>query len=319
MGSNTTGGCNTAVGGNALVGNTIGTNNTAVGRDALSSNTTGINNTAIGACSLFSNVSGACNTAVGEEALRNNAVGNFNTALGYQALFCNIASCNTAVGFCSLRCNTSGIWNTALGWCSLPLNSTGGFNTAIGVNALAANTTGLANIAIGVGAQCSLAPGISDTIAVGCGALTSCISGHTVWGTATANFRCNCVFTAWSNASDCRDKTNIQTLPPKMGLDLIKKLRPVSFNWDYRDIYVNECSYEYGKKDGTLASTKEHYGLIAQELKQTLDELNVKFDGLGHDPEKDAYRLTYEELIAPIIKAIQELNTRLEVVEEKIG
>jgi len=40
---------------------------------------------------------------------------------------------------------------------------------------------------------------------------------------------------------------------------------------------------------------------------------------LGHDAEKDAYRLTYEELIAPIIKAIQELNDRLEIVEEKIG
>jgi hypothetical protein len=319
MGGNTTGGCNTAVGGRALNANTIGINNTAVGQETLCSNTTGINNTAIGACSLFSNVSGACNTAVGEEALRNNAVGNFNTALGYQALFCNIASCNTAVGFCSLRCNTSGFWNTALGWCSLPLNSTGNSNTAIGVNTLAANTTGLNNIAIGVGAQCSLAQGINDTIAVGCGALTSSTNGHTVWGTAGVNCRCNCVYVAWSLASDCRDKTNIQTLSPKMGLDLIKKLRPVAFNWDYRDTYVRECSYEYGKKDGTLTGAKEHYGLIAQELKQTLDELNVKFDGLGHDPEKDAYRITYEELIAPIIKAIQELNTRLEVVEEKVG
>ena len=93
-----------------------------------------------------------------------------------------------------------------------------------------------------------------------------------------------------------------------MGLALIKKLRPVSFNWDHRDTYVRECKYEYGEKDGTLAGTKEHYGLIAQELKATLDELEIRFDGLGHDDEKDAYRLTYEELIAPIIKAIQELK-----------
>jgi hypothetical protein len=104
-----------------------------------------------------------------------------------------------------------------------------------------------------------------------------------------------------------------------MGLDLIKKLRPVSFNWDHRDTYVRECKYEYGTKDGNLVGSKEHYGLIAQELKSALDELNLKFDGLGHDDEKDAYRLTYEELIAPIIKAIQELNTRLETVEEKVG
>ena len=153
---------------------------------------------------------------------------------------------------------------------------------------------------------------------MGVGAVTSATGGHTVWGNS-GNNACNCVYVAWSNVSDCRDKTNIQTLSPKMGLDLIKKLRPVAFNWDHRDTYVRECSYEYGQKDGTLAGTKEHYGLIAQELKQTLDELNVRFDGLGHDDEKNAYRLTYEELIAPIIKAIQELNTRLEVVEEKVG
>jgi hypothetical protein len=104
-----------------------------------------------------------------------------------------------------------------------------------------------------------------------------------------------------------------------MGLALIKKLRPVSFNSDHRDSYVSKCSFEYGKKDGTLASEKEHYGLIAQELKSALDELEIKFDGLGHDDEKDAYRLTYEALIAPMIKAIQELNIRLEIVEEKLG
>jgi hypothetical protein len=101
-----------------------------------------------------------------------------------------------------------------------------------------------------------------------------------------------------------------------MGLALIKKLRPVSFKWDHRDTYVRECKYTYGDKDGTLASTKEHYGLIAQELKQTLDELEIKFDGLGHDDEKDAYRLTYEELIAPIIKSIQELIEENDKIKE---
>jgi trimeric autotransporter adhesin len=138
------------------------------------------------------------------------------------------------------------------------------------------------------------------------------------WGTAV-NDRCNCVYVAWSTVSDARDKTNIKSLSEKHGLALITKLRPVTFHKDHRDNYVRECSYEYGQKDGKLAGTKEHYGLIAQEIKSALEELNVKFDGLGYDPEKDAYRVTYEELIAPIIKAIQELNTRLEVVEEKVG
>jgi hypothetical protein len=160
--------------------------------------------------------------------------------------------------------------------------------------------------------------GICNTISVGHGACTTAINGHTVWGNSNNN-QCNCVYSAWVVPSDCRDKTNIKTLPSTLGLQFINKLRPVAFNWDHRDNYVRECSYEYGEKDGTLAGTKEYYGLIAQELKQTLEELNVKFDGLGHDEEKDAYRLGYEELIAPIIKAIQELNTRLTTVEEKVG
>ena len=79
-----------------------------------------------------------------------------------------------------------------------------------------------------------------------------------------------------------------------------------------------KCSYEYGEKDGTLAGEKEHYGVIAQDLKAALVELGERFDGLGHDEKRDSYRLTYEELIAPIIKALQELDERLTEVENKM-
>jgi hypothetical protein len=45
--------------------------------------------------------------------------------------------------------------------------------------------------------------------------------------------------------------------------------------------------------------------------------LDVKFDGLGHDDNKNAYRLTYEELIAPIIKAIQEQQIQIESLKSE--
>ncbi len=121
----------------------------------------------------------------------------------------------------------------------------------------------------------------------------------------------------WSTVSDCRDKTNIKALPDNLGLRFIKKLKPVSFNWDNRETYVRECKCDYGVKDGSLAGTKEHYGIIAQDLREVLDELEVRFDGLGHDDQKDAYRVTYEELIAPMIKAIQELEARVSYLEEQ--
>jgi hypothetical protein len=196
-------------------------------------------------------------------------------------------------------------------------NTQGADNTALGRLAFSSNTTGTHNVALGSGAQSSTT-NACYTIAVGASACTSATTGHTVWGNS-GNNQCNCVYKAWELASDCRDKANIQTLPTKLGLQFINKLRPVSFNWDYRDTYVRECKYSYGEKDGSFISERKSYGVIAQELKQTLEELNVKFDGLGHDAEKDAYRIGYEELIAPIIKAIQELNTRLEAVEEKVG
>jgi hypothetical protein len=235
---------------------------------------------------------------MGLGSLSSNTAGSNNIAIGVNALCANLTSGNNVgIGRNSLRANT------------------GRCNVAVGYSALCANTSGWNNTALGHLAQ-RFSTGADDTIAIGCGATTSSTTGHTVWGNA-ANNVCNCVYAAWSNVSDCRDKTEVETLPDNLGLNLIKKLRPVKFKWDHRDTYVRKCGYEYGEKDGTLVGTKEHYGLIAQELKQTLDELNARFDGLGHDEEKDAYRLTYEELIAPLIKSVQELDTRITALENK--
>ena len=259
---------------------------------------------------------GAGNTGVGVAALRDNT-GCSNTAVGNYALRQNTAaSGNTAVGDNALRCNTTGNRNTAIGSSALFDNVGGYCNIAIGNGTLLYSTGDNRNIAIGAYSQTGIS-GANNTIAIGSGASTSSTTGHTVWGNSSNN-QCNCVYAAWSNVSDCRDKANVKTLPSTLGLEFINKLRPVSFNWDHRDTYVRECKYEYGTKDGNLVSTKEHYGLIAQELKTVLDDLGVKFDGLGHDDEKDAYRLTYEELIAPIIKAIQEQQVQIESLKTKI-
>jgi hypothetical protein len=329
---NTTGANNTAVGRISLYRNTTGIANTGLGYGTLVNNTTGVCNTAVGFNSLRYNISGTRNTAVGNNSLIFNTTGNNNTSVGFYSLFSNTASNNTAVGYCALRYNTTGNRNVAVGTLASRCNTTGGYNASLGYGALSSSNTGFSNTAVGFcalfsasgGASCNTALGFnaqhlngnSNTIAVGFCAVTNTVSNHTVWGNS-ANNVCNCVYAAWSNVSDCRDKTNIQTLPSKLGLDLITKLRPVSFNWDHRDTYVRECSYEYGQKDGNLAGTKEHYGLIAQELKSALEELDVKFDGLGHDDNKNAYRLTYEELIAPIIKAIQEQQIQIESLKSE--
>jgi len=67
-----------------------------------------------------------------------------------------------------------------------------------------------------------------------------------------------------------------------------------------------------------LIGERKEYGIIAQDVRKALDELEEQFDGLKYNAEKDAYRFTYEALIAPLIKSVQELSERLEAVEEKL-
>src|SRR5262249_49197619 len=82
---NTTGGSNTAIGGESMVSNTTGSENTAVGANALFSDTTGQLNTAVGSGALGkngANITGHDNTAVGVSALPNNTTGNNNIEVG---------------------------------------------------------------------------------------------------------------------------------------------------------------------------------------------------------------------------------------------
>jgi hypothetical protein len=325
------GGCvtNTAMGNQALQSNSSGYQNTAFGYRAMRNNYTGRQNTAVGYRALEAETSGVCNTAIGSFALHNQSGGSNNTAVGFKA-GCSITSgasntlvgayagvaittggSNTALGFCALRSVTGANWNTAIGAFAL-CNATGGCNTAIGFGAGCTVTSGTRNTLIGVNAGSSITSA-QYTIAVTRGGSPSNTSGHTLWGTSGTNF--NWVMCGWSNLSDCRDKTCIQDLDQKLGLSLIRKLVPVSFNWDNRQTYVNRCGFEYGVKDGTLASKKKAYGFEAQQVQQSLEELEVEFQALGYDTEKDAYRITYDEFIAPLIKAVQETADRLETLE----
>jgi len=109
--------------------------------------------------------------------------------------------------------------------------------------------------------------------------------------------------------------TEQEDLDEKLGLAFIRNLETVSFNFDHRDRYVRECGYEYGTKDNTLADPKKSYGFIAQQMKQLVESLDTTFDAVGYTEEQDAYRLTYEAMIAPLVKAVQQTSQRLETLE----
>jgi hypothetical protein len=98
--------------------------------------------------------------------------------------------------------------------------------------------------------------------------------------------------------SDRRTKENILT--SDLGLNFINNLEPVKYN----------------KIDGN----RTHYGLIAQQVKDVVDELGVEdFGGwVSSDPnsEDGQQALRYEEFISPLIKAVQELTARVKLLEE---
>lgn len=253
----------------------------AVGQRAQSSSTGGRHNVALGSFAFDSGTGNVQSIAIGVNAGRSSNADNATFA-GVDAGCSVSATENTFFGFRSGRAHTTGYGTMGIGWCS-----------AYSANAIRAITIG-ANIA-----------------ATG--------TWHIAWGNS-ANNVCNCVWGGWSYFSDARDKTDIEPLTCDTGLKFIKKLRPVSFNFDNRENYVRECNFPYGQKDGTLAVDKKEYGFLAQEVKQALEELNITdFSALKYNESQDAYRLTYADFLSPLTKAIQELDEKTQALKLKVG
>jgi hypothetical protein len=117
--------------------------------------------------------------------------------------------------------------------------------------------------------------------------------------------------------SDERTKNSIAD--SDLGLEFINSLRPVSYKFN---VGRNEITRdEDGQINGSVevVGKRKHYGLIAQEVKQTLDSLNVEdFGGwiLDDIDDPDSNQgLRYEEFISPLIKAVQELSARVKQLE----
>jgi hypothetical protein len=99
----------------------------------------------------------------------------------------------------------------------------------------------------------------------------------------------------YTPVSDARLKKNIT--PLTYGLKEILSLNPVMYNMKTED-----------------DDKKKHIGLIAQEVKIIIDELVEDID-----ESKQNYGLSATELVPVLIKAIQELNAKIQTLEAKIG
>ena len=103
------------------------------------------------------------------------------------------------------------------------------------------------------------------------------------------------------NTSDAREKKDI--FDTDLGLNFINSLRPVSYRWN------------------TGVDEDIHYGLIAQETEKVVAKSRNDRQPTSivtHDEKTDRYGVRYSELIAPLIKAVQELYNKFVNTDSRI-
>ena len=151
--------------------------------------------------------------------------------------------------------------------------------------------------------------------------------------------------------SDSRLKTDISN--SELGLSFINKLRPVTYRWieGSREPVLEEKEIKHLGKDGvtvdkidivktqkisgkdedgndiyesiSIPGKRRHAGFLAQEVKQVLDDLEVEdFGGWVSDNIEDPeaiQSLRYEQFIAPLTKAVQELSDMVESLQQEVN
>jgi hypothetical protein len=134
--------------------------------------------------------------------------------------------------------------------------------------------------------------------------------------------------------SDPRTKTDIKD--SALGLDFINKLRPVSYKFKVGgnrcigEKTIKEAEYDENgnlvraavteKVIEPVAGKRTHYGLLTTNVKESLGDLDfggyIKIN--PDDPESEE-ALRYDEFIAPLIKAVQELSAEVEFLKSKLS
>lgn len=287
-----------------------GTNNVAIGRNALLNTSSGGSNTAAGFGALINNTTGGFNVGIGSGAANDNTTGTDNVAIGFKALSGNrINTRNVAVGYEAMRYAdsraSSGIqaYNTAVGYKAMrgsttAANNTGANNVAIGDSVLVNVTSGSFNTVVGAFAGNNLTTGFNNTV-IGYGAeVPSGISSNQVRiGNSAISYAG--VQVAWTITSDRRLKEKIK--PITNGLTFIKALRPVMYH-----------------RTNNLMPDRE-LGFIAQELQEAMPQLGITNWGMIRADDKGYFTVRYNDLIAPLISAVQEQQTQLELGKKRSG
>ena len=311
--------------------NNTGSDNAFFGNDAGDTNTTGINNTIIGSAADVASNNLSFATAIGSGAVApfSNAIalgrsdgsdkvvipGNVsanrvNTATTYTVgidttngvtVLSNVGTNNIFVGVSAGLIN-SGIENSFFGRNAGDQNTGGDANSFFGKDAGRANGNGNNNTIIGSRADIDIS-NRSFATAVGAGAIvtasnriqlgrngTDTVSIGALTG-ATATHVCINGTILANCTSSIRYKQNVRLFGG--GLDLIRRLRPVTFDWKERE--------------------ETDIGLIAEDV-ETVHPLLVTYNKDG-----DIQGVKYDQISVVLINAVKEQQAQIEYQAKEIA
>jgi hypothetical protein len=152
------------------------------------------------------------------------------------------------------------------------------------------------------------------------------------------------------NSSDIRLKKDI--VDSALGLNFINLLRPVSYKWKetgFKEVLEEKTEIidkqgdekseivvyvpkiigedENGKaivETTSREGSRDHYGFVAQEVKEVLDSIGVGDSFAGwvlddHTDPESRQNLRYSEFISPLVKAVQELSDMVESLQQEVN
>ena len=128
-----------------------------------------------------------------------------------------------------------------------------------------------------------------------------------------------------SGSSDERKKNSIEDID--VGLDFINTLKPRKFKWNVdENIECNTCGQtletvgddctadncEGEAFDSNLDRADDlQYGFIAQETLPLMPDSEQDYGLVNYKDDVDEYVMSYTSMVAPLVKAVQELSTQI--------
>ena len=333
--------------GNLTMGSTAtqtqhASNNVGIGYKCLYSTTTGFQNVAVGYECLTSLNTGNLNVGVGFDAGHSITDGMANVVMGFGTGYAiSSGAWNVAVGGSALVNGTSCNYNTTIGSYTGEGFTTGSGNVAVGFaagryqsNGASALQTPEYSIYVGYNVQSGSDPAggedaIDNEIVFGYNAIGNGSDTITLGNTSIGELHCQVALTV---DSDERIKRDIQ--PLTSCLDFINALTPVTYKhknpFDYPD-EIKPCNYKdrtvkekdhKGKEKSKLIKADKRpdddetvrIGLVAQEVEHLalLHGIDATIVTTSNQGKKG---ISYESLIMPLIKSVQELTQRITLLE----